>query len=67
MSDGVRWQWAALQMLFYGSECYAHLLRWLPEWFEERRRTRAAIVVQEQYRNRVGRRFARGIRQVLAS
>ena len=67
MHDGARWQWAAFQILFYGSECYASLLQRLPEWYQDRRRTQAAILVQQQYRNRVGRKLARGIRMTVGS
>ena len=33
---GVRWQWAALQTLLYGSESYRSLVIALPTWFRHR-------------------------------
>ncbi len=59
MHDGSRWQWAALQYLLYGSECYMRLLEWLPEFHLDERRSQAAVIVQQQYRNRVARKIAR--------
>ena len=59
LDGGARWQWAALQTLLYGSECYRPLVGRFPMWFKNRELEEAAVVVQQQYRNRLTRRFAR--------
>ena len=60
---GVRWQWAALQTLLYGSEAYRALLVAFPAWFRHNELEEAALVVQQQYRNRLKRKFSRVRRQ----
>jgi hypothetical protein len=65
VEQGVRWQWAALQTLMYGGESYPHLVVALPTWFKNRELAAAAVVVQQQYRNRLARRLARVRREAL--
>lgn len=60
---GQRWQYAAFQTLLYGGEVYVPLLRFLPRWFSHRAVTDAAVTVQQMYRNRLSRKFARTLRQ----
>ena len=63
LDAGVRWQWAALQTLLYGGEAYAALLVAFPAWFHHNELSEAATVVQQQYRNRLNRKFSRVRRQ----
>ena len=63
LDAGVRWQWAALQTLLYGSEAYRSLLAALPAWFANNELEEAAMVVQQQYRNRLTRKLSRVKRQ----
>ena len=62
---GARWQWAALQTLLYGSECYRALLIALPSWFKHRELESAAMVVQQHYRHRLSLRLVRVRRQAI--
>ena len=54
-----------MQTLLYGGEIYPELLRCLPDWFAHRAVSDAAIVVQQMYRNRLGRKFARTQRAMM--
>ena len=58
-----RWQWAAFQHVLYGCECYTRLLRHLPSCVQTLHLASACVVVQRAYRQRLGRKMMRLIRE----
>jgi hypothetical protein len=54
-----RWQWAALQVILYGGECYSKLLRYQQSCVEALHLTAACELVQRAYRNRLARKMVR--------
>ena len=59
---GQRWQYSAFQTVIYGDQVYADLLQVLPAWFDHRAISDAAVTVQQMYKSRLLRKFARARR-----